>query len=297
MEQSAGSFFDIRMFGGFALNFEGKEYVLGRNSSSKFIQLLQLVWLSGEEGITKEELMQSLYDRENLFNLNNSFNNLVYQMRKQMLRAGLPETDYIVRKGKYYMTDKKIPVRVDVLEFQRLAGEAERETEEEAKYLAYHQAFILYKGELLPAVSTEIWVTLESLKLKKIFDRCVDWMGEYLRREKNYVGMSQIYSRAAELYPFDDWQVKQIDALLCMGEYKEAFILYDKTVRLYSDEMGLPPSGQMMKCYERMSQKMEFCPSNLTEIQDNLQEDKKIAGGGVERIFALIPALSMLTAC
>ena len=298
MKNVGKSFLEIHMLGGFTLAYEGKEYVLGRNSTAKFIQLLQLVWLHGEKGISKERLMQSLYDRESLYNMNNSFYNLVYQMRKHMHRLGLPETEYISRKGGYYVTDNTIPLRIDALEFRKCIEAAEQATGEEEKYDRYSQAFELYKGELLPAISTEIWVTTESLQYKDMFERCAGWLGEYLKKRKDYEKMYQVYSRTSELYPFDDWQACQIDALLCKGDYKDAFILYDKTVRLYSDEIGLPPSERMLECYEQMSQKIEYCPGDMAEIKENIQENaKKLAGGGTGLIIVLTPASSMSTAC
>ena len=58
------------MLGGFP-SYEGKDYVLGRNNTAKFIQLLQLVWMQGGKGYP-DRLIQALYDRESQFNLNNS---------------------------------------------------------------------------------------------------------------------------------------------------------------------------------------------------------------------------------
>ena len=82
MEKDKNGILDIEMLGGFNLSYEGKNVVLGRSSTAKFIQLLQMVWLQGEKGLTKETVVKSLYDRENVTNLNNSFNNLLYQMRR-----------------------------------------------------------------------------------------------------------------------------------------------------------------------------------------------------------------------
>ena len=38
----------VRMLGGFSLSYQGEEIVLGRNTTAKFVQLLQLLWLRGE---------------------------------------------------------------------------------------------------------------------------------------------------------------------------------------------------------------------------------------------------------
>ena len=88
----------------------------------------------------------------------------------------------------------------------------------------------LYQGEFLPALSTETWVMMESLQLKRVFETCVRWLGDYLKKQKDYEAAYRLYTRAAKIYPFDDWQVHQIDSLICRGEYKEAYRLYDKDV-------------------------------------------------------------------
>ena len=95
MENRMFGTMEIRMLGGFTISYDGQEIALGRSSTAKFIQLLQIVWLHGEKGISKEQVMNSLYDREQVSNINNSLNNLIYRMRRQMVQAGLPEAMYI----------------------------------------------------------------------------------------------------------------------------------------------------------------------------------------------------------
>lgn len=272
MIKSKGKILKISMLGGFTLEYDDKEIILGRNSTSKFIQLLQLVWIHGEKGIAKEQLMQLLYDRQNVTNLNNSLNNLLYRMRKQMVQAGLPEGEYITNRDGLYVCDGNIPIEVDTIEFERYVAEAENASDREEKYRCYQKAVLLYRGELLPAVSSETWVTLESLTYKRKFSESVEWLGNYMEEQKEYEAMYRLYSQAAEIYPFDDWQIHQIESLLYKEDYKEAYRLYDKTVHMYSEEMGLPPSVQMLECYRRMGEKIKSCPNNLDEIRDELQE-------------------------
>ncbi len=262
----------ICMLGGFTLDYDGKEIILGRNSTAKFVQLLQLVWIHGAKGIAKEELMQLLYDRLNVTNLNNSLNNLLYRMRKQMVQAGLPEGEYITNRDGLYISDGNIPLEIDTIEFDRYVTEAEKAADRKEKYRCYEKAALLYRGELLPAISNETWVTLESLAYKRKFSECVEWLGNYMEEQKDYEAMYRLYSKAAEIYPFDDWQIHQIESLLYKEDYKEAYRLYDKTVRMYSDEMGLPPSTQMLECYRKMGEKIKSCPNNLDDIRDELKE-------------------------
>ena len=69
---------NIQLFGGLAISYEGRSISIGKNKTSKYIQLLEIIWLSENQGITKDSLVSVLYDREEPSNVNNSFNNLIY---------------------------------------------------------------------------------------------------------------------------------------------------------------------------------------------------------------------------
>lgn len=81
----------VTMFGGFSMRYGDQEIVLGRNTTAKFVQLLQLVWLYGDRGLSKPQIVRELYDVDDLSNPNNSFNNLLFQLRRQTVSAGLPK--------------------------------------------------------------------------------------------------------------------------------------------------------------------------------------------------------------
>ena len=77
MEAGNKTTIQVNMFGGLAITYEGKNISIGKNKTAKYIQLLEMVWLSGEAGIQKDQLTNILYDREEQSNLSNSFNNLI----------------------------------------------------------------------------------------------------------------------------------------------------------------------------------------------------------------------------
>ena len=276
--------FAVRMLGGFTVFYDGREIALGRNGSARFIQLLQLVWLQGEGGISKEKLVESLYDREKITNINSSFNTLVYRMRQQMTSIGLPDAEYVVRRKGLYTSDKTIPVWVDALEFEQLVLQGDRAGSDEERFRRYQDAFDLYQGDLLLGVSSGLWVLEKSIRYKRLFGRCVQWLADYAKGSRDYQAMETYYSKAVTLYPQEDWEVGLIDTLLTMGEYKRAYKLYNRTVSLYSDELGLPPSDKMLDCYRRMSEKMVHLPCSLEEVHDLLKEPEN-EDGGVEGAY------------
>ena len=53
MERGDKSILQVNMFGGLAITYEGKNISIGKNKTAKYVQLLEIVWLSGDAGIQK----------------------------------------------------------------------------------------------------------------------------------------------------------------------------------------------------------------------------------------------------
>ena len=266
----------IFMLGGFRIQYSGKEIALGRNTTAKFIQLLQLVWLYGKEGITKDRLMHTLYEGEERANMNNSMNNLIYQMRRQMVRAGLPQSDYIIKKGGSYYPDPDVDISLDVDLFVENITRAEGTESDEEKYPLYLEAARLFRGDLLPELSTEMWVITRSVSLQSMYDQCIEWLGNYLRENKDFDTMMQVYHRAADIFPDRNWQVGEIEALIYKGNYKEAYKLYDKTVRYYEEELGISATPRLLNCYQLIRAEIDVEPDRIDDIRGDLVENRRV---------------------
>lgn len=263
--------FQVQMLGGFFITFDGKEIVLGRKSTLKFIRFLQLVWFFGKKGITKEQVMQAIYDGTDISDFNNSINNLIYQLRQQMAKAGLPEGNYIVKENGLYIPEHKFPVKLDVHEFENFVKMAEMSRDEEEALAYYKEAYDIYKGELLPASNTEIWVIVENTRLKKLFESCIDWLKDYYRKKEDYSSLVALYEKAAWIYPYDEkWKIEQIYVLFEKGDYKKAYSLYNDMVYQYSENMGLPPTPEMVKCYEKISRIPHDFLKEMNELKDKM---------------------------
>ena len=125
----------VRMFGGFTLEYKGREIILDRNIASKTMQLLQIMLLhTGDGGISKTALIEALYGRKEVENKNGSLNNTLFRLRKQLKNAGLPESNYIIINSGICTWDSQIKVSVDVLEFEQLIIQGKAEKEKKKKH-------------------------------------------------------------------------------------------------------------------------------------------------------------------
>lgn len=263
----------LKMLGGYALTYGDKPVTLGRGNLTKSVQLLQLLLLHKDEGITKEQLVQDLYDWEDVTDANNSLNSMIYRLKNQLVMAGMPKEDYISIKNGICKWTGSMPVSVDVVEFEHCLKSAKLADGNRKRDLL-EQAVALYRGEFLPQLSNELWVTVESVRLKKLYMISVQQLCEILGARQEYSQMLEIYRTATELYPFDEWQEKQIDTLQKMERFDEAFRIYQDTVRLYSEELGAPPSLRMRELLQKMNGKLLNSENDFLKIQARLREEE-----------------------
>ena len=279
MERGDKITLQVNMFGGLAINYEGKNISVGKNKTAKYVQLLEIVWLSGEAGIQKEQLTNILYDREEQSNLSNSFNNLIYQLHKQIKKSGLPDYDYVVNKDGIFFTDDAVELDSDVLRFISNIEKARATEDEEEAISFYRAAFDEYKSEVLPELATQEWLIIKSVQYQKMYAEAVVALGAYYEKKKDYETMHRIYKKAAELYPDDEWQIGEINALIGKEAFKEAYAVYDETVRYYTDELGVTPSNDLLECYDKMSRQITNTPGKILQIRDGILEHRGAVAG------------------
>lgn len=280
----------VHMLGGFSIEYNGKPVIFARSNSTKFIQMLQILLVNYPQGISKEHLIDILYDRESGVNNNKNLNNVIYRAKKQFVGAGLPEETYMVLENGICRWNSSFPVEVDAASFEKKAMEAFAEKGIVRKVLL-EEAESLYTGEFLPAFSTELWVIEKNLKYKKRYKQIVHELGAYLKEEGNYNRQLALYRKAAKIYPYDQWQQEEINCLISIKEYKMAHELYRDTVRLYCEELGAFPGTEMVKWFHEMERQIVNPAGSFEDIRENLRKGNPSKGA----YYCLYP--SFLDAC
>lgn len=268
---------EIRMLGTFSVNYAGREIVIDRNAVSKTTQLLQMLALHAQEGISKAGLIDALYGRETVENKNGSLNNTIFRLRRQLKAAGLPDSQYICIQNGMCTWDEAIPLWVDVCEFQNLAEESQGKTGQEEIQLC-RKAAACYTGEFLPNMIGEDWVTVENVHCRELYTNCVRKLCEYYMKEEYYEEALRIATSAAVIYPFEDWQLWQIDSLMAMSRYQEAMGVYEKATKLVLDELGLPPSPEMLRRFQIMGEHVSQTAEVTEDIRKRMDEKVHIEG-------------------
>ena len=269
----------VRMLGGFTLEYKGKELVLDRNNVSKTTQLFQLLLLHTQDGgISKAALIDALYGRSDVENKNGSLNNTIFRLRKQLTAAGLPESSYININGGMCTWDPEIAVWVDVCEFENLVALIRKEKRETDRLHLLMEAWKCYRGEFLPDMIGENWAAVENVKCRDDYFMCTEELCKWLKEHERYEDLHRVSHVAAKIYPFDEWQIWEIESLIGMSRYKEGLEVYKDTERLLFEEMGVEPSAKMLEQFQFMGERTSQAAGAIGDIKERLKEKDEAVG-------------------
>lgn len=287
----AEKIFEVQMFGGFSMRYGNETVVMNKAGSSKSLRLLQMLLLSMPEGLSKSEIMDNLYgwnEKTDTANRNKNLNNLIYRLKGQLAAGGLPEEDYVEIQEGICRFKSGIPLKMDVLEFENTIELAKKEKGSKRSSLLW-KANEIYCGELLPANLSEMWFFQKSRYFKELYIWSVGELERELQKNKDYKNRLLLYARAAAIYPFENWQLRQMRCNLELYRYDEALNIYNETMELYAREMdGTAPAEEMQECFEELKLMDENHRRNADDAESWRNMDKVFRGKRDDIMRALL---------
>lgn len=271
----------VRMLGGFSLRWNGKLIAGGSKASeSQANRLLQILIHNREKGVTRDRLEELLFEDRDMSNVHHALQSVIYNTKKRLIRAGLPEGSYIEQKKGVFFWSSGLELIEDAAEFVRLSRQAEETKDPDERLAMYVDACHWYGGEFLPMQTGVIWVAQEARRLKESFCVCMERAVQLLRMNQDFFQMEELGAYASRIDPLADWETVTMEALASLGRYEEARKLYDDTVQYYFNEQGLRPSKRMMEQLERLGSEMQHQHAALDEIQRALSGALDNSPGG-----------------
>lgn len=268
----------VRLFGKEKITYGSTPILYGRNSITKAMKLLLILLYSGKDGIPRNRLLEDLYGREELADAANNLRVTTHRLKKMLVEAGLPEFEYIVSDGGIYYWDSPMETIVDVNVFKELVKTVGSETNQEKKLNMLKEACRLYGGEFLQKLSGDEWVLMESVQCKNMYFDVLHQLCDMLMERREFDEVLRWVEPAIGMYPFDEWQAVKIDCYIAMNRYKDALKEYEATAKLLIDELGVAPSGKMMKQFSVLSKHISNRTQAISEIKGELSEEKEQRG-------------------
>ena len=272
----------VRTLGRFAVSWNDVTIVGGANyTESQFVYLMQILLHAGSKGVSRAALEEVLFEDREIANIRHATQSVIYNAKKRLQKAGLPDVNYIEQRGGVFYWTDQIPVSEDAAEFEDLCARAEAEDVLEEKLRLSLAACYAYTGEFLANQAGVLWVAQEAKHYRAKFCAIVENAAGLLRILQDYTEMEALGRYAAKIEPLCNWELLTMEALAATGKYDEAIKLYEDTVSLYMREQGLRPSKNMMEMLSKLGDQMQHTHEVLDEIQDHLSGDRE------QRLFLL----------
>ena len=247
----------INMLGCFAVFSGGSPVTLGRNTGAKFLSFLQMLILAGEQGVSRQEVEDALFAGDDLSDVANSVNNLIYQSRKQLARSGLGEYARIRKTKLRYFLESESQVETDTGQFLRAAAVPASLPEDAADDIerAWRAAVDCYTGDLLPATKDNAWIDEQRKALREIYRTAVDTLAGIYRARGNSKALIDLYTHAAGITEDTDagLQTALILSLIDSGDTHTALHIYDRTLRTWQQSSGGRIPDRLEECARRLS--------------------------------------------
>jgi len=265
----------VNMLGGLSIQSGGAEINDSDNRSRKVWLLLAYMIYCRKRPVTQEELVRLLWDDgDNVTNPANALKTMFHRVRTTLDRLGDSAGHIlIVRQGGSYAWNCKVPLTLDVEEFDELCQAASDATRPKERLERYLKALELYNGDFLAHFSSDPWVVPVAAYYHNIYLQVVHEVLPMLEEADRREEAALLCRQAIQLDPYCEelyWHLMR--NLLDLERQKEAIVVYEEVTQLLYDNFGVNPSDELRALYREAMSSVSDQPLPLQEIQERLTE-------------------------
>ena len=156
-------------------------------------------------------------------------------------------------------------------ELCRLGGDTQRTAEE--RMTSYREAVELYKGDLLPKLSHQMWLVPMAVRYHTAYIAAVKDFAVLLDEAALYEEMHEVCARASDLDNLDEGlHTLIVRALLRQGKDAAALEHYEKATDLLYRNLGVRPSEELRSLYKEIMATEKTLETDLGVIMNDLRE-------------------------
>lgn len=270
MSGNENQMINVRTFGGFSIRYKDAELSFGNQSESQMVQLLQLLLHYRKQGLSRDLAKAALFGDRDVDDVSHSIRNIIYNLRKKLRALGLPESQYVVKRGGVYFWSDDIQVIEDAAEFEEAFNKAMECDDDEQKTELLTDACYMYSGRFLAGNESSVWSAQEAERYREIFSDCVIELTDILREAHKYKQLLEVSTYASKVDPFSEWEILTLEALGRLGKFDKTESFYRKTVDMYVKEYGGRANSYVREFINRIGLKLVVGHETLEEIQKKI---------------------------
>lgn len=280
MEDNRNDILSVRTLGGFSIRYNGSELSFGQQNESQMVQLLQLLLHYRKQGLSRDLAKAVLFADRDVDDVSHSIRNIIYNLRKKLRSLGLPESQYVVKRGGIYYWSDDIRIREDAAEFEETFNDAMAASTPERKERLLTEACYMYTGRFLAGNESSAWSTQEAERYRDIFSDCVTELTDLLRESHKYKHLLEVSTYASKVDPFAEWEILSLEALGHLGRFDVTESFYRKTVDEYVKEYGGRTNSYVREFINRIGLKLVVGHESLEEIQKKIRNSDDLEPKG-----------------
>ncbi len=243
----------VRMLGTFDLSIDGRRVTHWHGQRTR--SLMQFLATHRLRGVSRDELIAAIWPDIDEDSGRHRLHQGIYELRST-LRAADPHRSPIVCVEGSYGFDKRVPIWVDVEEFDDLVSIAMRsviEQRPDETIEVSRKALDLYRGDFLSQATDADWATSERNRLCARFLLLSIQLGELLTRRGDYRAALAVLDPVLRMEPWnEDATVLKMRCYAKAGARSMATTAFRSCVEALTSEFGITPAARTVRVYEQI---------------------------------------------
>lgn len=265
----------VKLIGDFGIVINDQLITIENNKPTNANLMLQYLFFNYATGVSKENLIKSFYDGDDIVNPENNLKVNMHRLRRLLKEATDLDLDFIKIKKSVYFINPDISVKIDYIDFQKEIELAKAETSTALKISHLEKALSYYDNELLVHLSTLPDVAYANIQLKKMYFEALFELIN-LRGFSYYQENVNVVNKAISIYPYDDeLYVQKLKLMIDAKDYKEATSFYTATNSFFMENMGMNEIPALKEEYMKMSENISNSISDIVDVRDTIKEENE----------------------
>jgi len=264
----------VQMLGKVALQWGDASVDDSGDRSRKVWLLLAYLIYHHARPVPQEELVELLRNQDSA-NPTGALKTTLHRVRSILERL-FPSAghDLIQHKNGAYCWSDKLPMELDILEFEALYHRAVQEQDPAAATALRLQAVQLFQGDFLEKLSSEPWVVPICAYYHNLYLKLVQQLMPELEAAGRHEEVVELCTEAVRLEPYQEALYQSLmRSLIRMGEQKRAVGIYEDLRRLLLSDFGTLPAEETRRIYREALKTVNDHVIHLDTLRAQLQED------------------------
>ena len=248
----------ISSLGNFEVTDGEKSLIKESAREYKLYRLLQYFLTFRNKKILPETIIDHLFKDIDFNDPKNVLRAQIFRLRKE-LKSLIPENtqedDYIKLSfsNGHYMLEVGKKIVLDVDEFERFISMGDRSEDPQKAIKFYYSAINLYCGEYLGGNIYESWLVPTRNYYRRQYLRVIYRIIDILKDSQSYEEIIEICEKTLINEKYEEMlHINLIEALLNLGQVKDAKVHYEYMTTKLELEMGIKSSTEMSMIYEKI---------------------------------------------